>query len=135
MTTIPQAFLLPLWLQLCSPFADFSSEAVLPLNVRIPRGRIIVFPFILFRCPLLGSCCKYYLCCFRLGARSCLILCNLMDCSPPGTSHHGISQMRILEWVAISFSRDLPHPGIELSSLESPALASGFFTTSTTWEE
>ena len=28
-----------------------------------------------------------------------------MDCSPPGSSVHGISQARILEWVAISFSR------------------------------
>ena len=70
-----------------------------------------------------------------LDTQSCLTLCNLMDCSLPGSSVHGISQARILEWVAISFSRDLPHPGIELSSLESPALASGFFTTSTTWEE
>ena len=39
-----------------------------------------------------------------------------MDCSPPGSSVHGISQARILEWVAISFSRDLPNPGIEPSS-------------------
>ena len=31
--------------------------------------------------------------------------------------------------------QDLPYPGIELMSLESPALASGFFTTSTTWEK
>ena len=30
-----------------------------------------------------------------------------MDCSPPGSSVHGISQARILKWVAISFSRDL----------------------------
>ena len=30
---------------------------------------------------------------------------NSMDCSPPGFSVHGISQARILEWVAISFSR------------------------------
>ena len=35
-----------------------------------------------------------------------------MDISPPGTSVFGISQARILEWVAISFSRGLPHPGI-----------------------
>ena len=35
----------------------------------------------------------------------CLTLCNPMDCSPPGSSIHGISQARILEWVAISFSR------------------------------
>ena len=35
-------------------------------------------------------------------ARSCLILCN---CSPPGSSDHGILQARILEWVPISSSR------------------------------
>ena len=33
------------------------------------------------------------------------LFCNPMDCSPPGSSVHGISQIRILEWVAISFSR------------------------------
>ena len=32
-------------------------------------------------------------------------LCNAMDCSPLGTSVHGILQARILEWVAIPFSR------------------------------
>ena len=37
--------------------------------------------------------------------QSCLTLCNPMDCSPPGSSVHGILQARILEWVAISFSR------------------------------
>ena len=36
---------------------------------------------------------------------SCPTLCNTMDCSLPGFSVHGISQARILEWVAISFSR------------------------------
>ena len=49
-----------------------------------------------------------------------------MDCSPPGFSVHAISQAKILEWVAIFFSRDLPDPGIESAS---PALAGGFFTT------
>ena len=38
-------------------------------------------------------------------AQSPQTLCNPMDCSPPGSSVHGISQARILEWVAISFSR------------------------------
>ena len=33
----------------------------------------------------------------------CWILCNPIDCSPPGSSVHGILQARILEWVAISF--------------------------------
>ena len=38
-------------------------------------------------------------------AQSCPTLCDLMDCSLPGSSIHGIFQARILEWVAISFSR------------------------------
>ena len=38
-------------------------------------------------------------------AQPCLTLCDAMDCSPPGSSVHGILQARILEWVAISSSR------------------------------
>ena len=52
-------------------------------------------------------------------AQSCPTLCDPMDCSLPGSSFLGIFQARILEWVAISFSRDLPNPGIEPGS---PAL-------------
>ena len=37
-------------------------------------------------------------------------LCDPMDCSPPGSSVHGILQARILEWVAISFSRGSSWP-------------------------
>ena len=53
----------------------------------------------------------------------CLSLCDPMDCIPPGSSVHGISQARILKWVAIPLSRDLPKPGIELRS---PALQANF---------
>ena len=42
-----------------------------------------------------------------LVAQSCLTLCNPMDCSPPGSSFHGILQARILEWVAMSSSRGI----------------------------
>ena len=49
-------------------------------------------------------------CCCCLVAKSCLILCNPMDHSPLGPSVHGISQARILEWVAISFSREASQP-------------------------
>ena len=49
-----------------------------------------------------------------------LQLHGLMDCSPPGPSVHGIFQARILEWFAISSSRDLPNPRIEPTS---PVLA------------
>ena len=40
-----------------------------------------------------------------LVAQSCPTFCDPMDCSPPGSSVYGILQARILEWVAISFSR------------------------------
>ena len=41
-----------------------------------------------------------------------------MDCNPPGSSVHGISQTRILEWVATPSPGDLPDPGIEPGSPE-----------------
>ena len=43
-------------------------------------------------------------------AQSCPTLCDPMDCSPPGFPVHGIFQARILEWVAISFSRGSCQP-------------------------
>ena len=48
------------------------------------------------------------------------------DCNLPGSFVCGILQARIVEWFAISYSRDLSNPGIKPMS---PALASGFFTT------
>ena len=48
-----------------------------------------------------------------------------MNCSPSASSVHGISQARILEWVAFPSLRDLPNQGVEPVS---PALAGGFFT-------
>ena len=55
--------------------------------------------------------------CVRSVATSCLSLWDHMDCNLPGSSVHGISQARILEWVAISFSRDHPRSGIKSSLL------------------
>ena len=46
-----------------------------------------------------------YVYAFGLCAQSCLTLCNPRDCSPPGSSVHGIFQATMLEWVAISYSR------------------------------
>ena len=54
--------------------------------------------------------------------QSCLTLCDPMDCSPPGSSVHGILQARILEWVAIPSPGDLPNPGIKPRSPSAPAL-------------
>ena len=52
-----------------------------------------------------GSPSSHVLMCESEVAQSCLTLCDPMDCSPPGFSVHGIFQARVLEWVAISFSR------------------------------
>ena len=55
--------------------------------------------------------------------QSCLTVCDPMEWSPPGSSVHGILQAGILEWVAMPSSRgNLPDPGIEPVSPESPAL-------------
>ena len=62
-------------------------------------------------------------------SQSCPALCNSMDSRLPGSSVRGISQARILEWVAISSSRDLPNPGIEPKSPTFLALVGRFFTT------
>ena len=42
----------------------------------------------------------------------CLTFCSPMDCSPPGSSVHGILQAKILEWVAMPFSRVSPQPRV-----------------------
>ena len=65
------------------------------------------------------------LCCC-LAAKSYLTLCDPMDCSPPGSSVHGILQARVLEWVFLS-PGDLPDPGMEPVSILSPVLAGRLF--------
>ena len=56
----------------------------------------------------------FYACMSTKSFQSCPTLCYLTDCSPPGSSVHGILQARRLEWVvAIPFAGDLPNPGIE----------------------
>ena len=57
--------------------------------------------------------------CCHLVSHLCLTLCDSMDYSTPGSSVHGISQARILEWVAIPFSSGCSKPRNELMS---PAL-------------
>ena len=67
------------------------------------------------QCPLM---CFAYKCatevtsflCWHLVAKLCLTLCDPMDCGPPGSSVHGISQSRIRKWVAIPFSSRSSRP-------------------------
>ena len=78
-----------------------------------------------------GVSCHYLLQCIKVKsesevAQSCPTLHDPMDCSPPGSSVHGIFQARVLEWVAIAFSGDLPILGIKSMSL---AMQGGFLMT------
>ena len=59
-------------------------------------------------------------------AQSCPTLCDPMDCSPPGSSVHGILQARTLEWVAIPSSRGSSRPRDQTKVC---CFAGGFFTT------
>ena len=69
----------------------------------------------------------------HFGVQGCACLClamsntlQPMDCRPPGSSV--IFLTRIVEWVTISFSRDLPDSGIKPAILVFPATAGRFFT-------
>ena len=67
-------------------------------------------------------------------AQSCPTLCDPKDCCLPGSSVHGIFQARVLEWVAIPFSRGSSWPRDWTYISYISALAGKFFTTSATWE-
>ena len=69
------------------------------------------------------GCVFTLLCCAQSLSR--VRLCDLMDCSPPGSSVYGILQARILEWVAISFSRASSQPK---DSTQVSHIAGRFFT-------
>ena len=60
--------------------------------------------------PHIISLCYYHAVVCEVKLLSRVLLCNPMDCSLPGSSLHGILQARILEWVAISFSRGSSRP-------------------------
>ena len=62
-----------------------------------------------------GVSCHFLLQCMKVKSESkvaqlCPALCNPIDCSLPGSSLYGILQARVLEWVAISFSRGSSRP-------------------------
>ena len=61
-----------------------------------------------------GVGCRFLLQCINVKSeskvtQSCQTLCDPVDCSPPGSSAHGIFQARVLEWDAITFSESYQH--------------------------
>ena len=63
------------------------------------------------------------------GIPCLLLICNPMDCSPPGSSVHGIPQERILERVAISFSWGSSQPKDRMPNSCVSCIGRGFLTT------
>ena len=66
-----------------------------------------------------------------LVAQSCPTLCDSMDCSPPGSSFHGILQARMLKWVAMPFSKRSSQPR---DQTQVSCIAGWFFIVWATWE-
>jgi len=75
---------------------------------------------------IIMKCCEWV-----KVAQSCSTLCDPMDCFLPVSSVHGILQARLLEWVAISFSRGSSQPR---DQTQVSCIAGGFFTVWTTRE-
>ena len=81
----------------------FLSSSALPLSTML---RMLQFNLIVIMANVLAHSSEWV----STVAQSCPTLCDPMDCSLPGSSVHGIFQTRILEWVAISFSRRSSRP-------------------------
>ena len=120
----------------CDPLASTATSICCWLSICIstltsPSGFVLLEP---------SACCEYlHMDVPRLPQRestlvtqSCLTLWNLTDCSLLCSSVHGISQARIVEWVAVSFSRGSSRPRDR--TLVS-CIAGGFFTDGTTRKE
>ena len=91
-------------------------ELLLLLLSHFSRVRLCATPWTAAHCPWdspgknTGVGCHFLLQCMKVKsesevAQSCPTLRNPMDCSPPGSSAHGIFQARVLEWGAIAFSK------------------------------
>ena len=87
----------------CSLALDWPCELTLSSEASFLAWEYLIYQENLY-CQA-GACGSYYYCCCSLVTKSCPTRCDPMDCSPPGSSVLGISHARILEWVAISFSR------------------------------
>ena len=77
--------------------------------------------YLIHRDSMLGACMHAQL------LQSCLILCDPTDCRLPGSSVHGILQVRILEWVAMPFSRGSLPPTYQIQVSCIFYIAGGFF--------
>ena len=96
------------------PISDHDCPTVLKLLVKCYCFFYMIFLYanqiiMIFLLSAILSFC-WCCCCCCLVTKSSWTLCNPMDCSPPGSSVHGIFQARILEWLPFPSPEDLPWP-------------------------
>ena len=105
----------------CPPPEDLPNPGIEPMSLMspalagwfFPTGTTWDFPFFSFKRDMYQKFCCVFPLFLDVGSRmvSDLSVCSsCLDCSPPGSSAHGILQARILEWVAISSSRGSSWP-------------------------
>ena len=115
----------------CSPCASlghcelFAGVSGAPCHA---PGLLFIQHFLTVWCTVCSRLVFCFPCCVCSVTQSCLTLCNPMDCSPPGSSVHGISQARTLAWVAISSSIPFPCKDWTCFSFV-PCIAGSFCTT------
>ena len=107
-----------IWLQIAEEFKN-KSDYVKHLNFQYIVGNFRMLrkkPLKTCKCVTESLHCspeaiiRFLISCCLFCAQRVSILCDSMDSSPPGSSIHGISQARILEWIVISLSRGSSWP-------------------------
>ena len=118
----------PQSLQNLAPIASLDFSALIGPSVSLlsHTGATLFFKHSLYPFDLaVPSAMKEILKVKMLVTHSFPALCDPMDCSPPGSSVHGIFQARILKWVAISYFRGSSRPR---GRIHVSCIAGGFFT-------
>ena len=114
--SLPQTMLHSLWPLICVPGMTLSPTCRLSSRCCSCRMGTITFIF-----EMLGRCGEWSG--VLMHAQSCLTLCDPMNCSPPDCSVREISQPRILEQIAISYSKGSSRPRDQThASCDPPAL-------------
>ena len=88
---------------ICNSFVIKNFPSLWIINIKRQLYRSLLYFYVICFWKIYVYVCAM-LCCAKL-LQLCLTLCDTMDCSPPGSSVHGIFLAGILEWVAIPFSR------------------------------
>ena len=101
--------------------------------MRVKMGKIILFGLIYVWIINMWKYKQKERVCACLVTQTCLTLCDPMDCSLTGFSVHRISQARILEWVAISSSRESSWPRDQTRISYVSFVAGRFFTNTEPW--